>query len=39
LEDKDVDERMILKWMLRKWNGGLWNELWWLKRGTAGGIF
>ena len=28
LEDPDIDRRIILKWILRKWNGGMdWIEL------------
>ena len=23
LEEPDVDERIILRWILRKWNGGM----------------
>jgi len=37
LEDPGVDERIILKWTLRKWDGVTWTVLIWLKIGTGGG--
>jgi len=37
LEDPDVDERIILKWMLRKWDGVVWTVLIWLRIGPGGG--
>jgi len=36
LEDTGVDERIILKWIFRKWDGAL-TGLIWLKIGTGGG--
>jgi len=29
--------RIILKWIFRKWNGGAWTGLIWLRIGTVGG--
>ena len=27
LEDPDIDERIILRWFFRKWDGGEWTDL------------
>jgi hypothetical protein len=35
LKDPGVHERIILKWILRKWDGA-WTGLIWLRRGTGG---
>jgi hypothetical protein len=35
LEDPDVDGRIILKWIFRKWDVGVWTELIWLGIGTV----
>jgi hypothetical protein len=35
-EDTDVGE-MILKWLFRKWDVGVWTEFIWLRIGTGGG--
>jgi hypothetical protein len=35
--DPGVDERIILRWMLRKLNVGIWTGLGWIKIGTGGG--
>ena len=35
-EDLGVDEWIILKWILRKWDGA-WTGLKWLRIGTGGG--
>jgi hypothetical protein len=37
LEDPGVKERIILKWIFKKWNGA-WNGLIWLKTRTDGGL-
>jgi hypothetical protein len=38
LEDPDVDGRIILRWIFRKWNVGAWTVLIWLRIGTGGGL-
>ena len=37
LEDPGVDGRVILRWILRKWDMGVWTGSSWLKIGTGGG--
>jgi len=37
LEDQGVDERIILRWIFRKWDGMAWNGSIRLKIGTDGG--
>ena len=37
LGDPDVDGKMILGWIFRKWDVGVWNGLIWLRIGTGGG--
>jgi len=37
LGDPNLDGTIILKWILRNWDVGLWTGLNWLKRGTGGG--
>jgi len=37
LEDPGVDGKIILRRILRKWDGGAWTELIWLRIGTGGG--
>jgi len=37
LEDPGVDERIILRWIFRKWDVGVWTGLTWLRKGTGGG--
>jgi len=39
LEDPGVDGRIILSWILRKWDVWVWTELIWLGIGTGGGHF
>jgi hypothetical protein len=37
LEDPGVDERIILKWIYKRWDGGgAWTGLIWLGTGTCG---
>jgi hypothetical protein len=36
-EDPDVDGRIILRWIFRKWDVGAWTGLSWLRIGTGGG--
>jgi hypothetical protein len=33
-----VDGRIILRWIFRKWNKGVWSGLSWLRRGIGGGL-
>jgi hypothetical protein len=37
LEDPGVGRRIILRWIFRKWNGGTWTGLIWLRIGSCGG--
>lgn len=36
LEDPDRDMMIILRCILKKWDGRMWTELIWLKTGTRG---
>jgi hypothetical protein len=36
-EDPDVDARIILRCIFRKWDVGVWTGSSWLKKGTGGG--
>ena len=38
LEYPGVDGRIILRWIFRKWYGGSWTGLIWLRLGTFGGL-
>jgi hypothetical protein len=38
LEDPGVDERIILKWIFERLNGGAWTGSIWLTIGTGGGL-
>ena len=38
LEDPNVDGRIILSWIFRKWDGGAWTRLIWLRIGIGGGL-
>jgi hypothetical protein len=37
--DTGIDGRIILRWILRKWDVGVWTELSWLRLGSVGGHF
>ena len=37
LEDPGVDGRIILRWIFRKWDVGVWTGSSWLRTGTIGG--
>ena len=37
LEDPGVDGRIILRWIFRKWDVGVWTVSNWLRIGTVGG--
>jgi len=37
LVDPSVDVRIILRWIFRKWDVGVWARLSWLRIGTGGG--
>jgi len=36
LEDPAIDGKIILRWILRKWDVEAWTVLRWLKIGTVG---
>jgi len=38
LEEPCVDGRIILRWIFRKWDVGLWTGLIWLRIVTSGGL-
>jgi hypothetical protein len=39
LEDPGVDGKIIFRWIFRKWDGGTWAGLIWLRIGKSGGLF
>jgi hypothetical protein len=38
LKDPDVDGKILLKWILEKWDGEAWNVIMWLRIGTGSGL-
>jgi hypothetical protein len=38
LENPGVDERIMLRWIFRKWDVGVWTGSSWLRIGTGGGL-
>ena len=36
-EDPGVDVSIVLRWIFRKWDFGVWTGLSWLRIGTVGG--
>jgi hypothetical protein len=36
LEDPYIDGRIILRWIFRKWDVGIWSVSSWLRIGTGG---
>jgi hypothetical protein len=38
LLDSDVDGRILLKWIFRKWDVGVWSGSIWLSIGISGGV-
>ena len=36
-EDPDIDGRIILRWIFRKWGEGVWAGSMWLRTGAGGG--
>jgi hypothetical protein len=39
LEDLGVDERIIVKLIIKKWHGEAWTGLLWLRAGRGGAFF
>jgi len=39
LADPGVDGRIILRWIIRKWDMGVWTGSSWLRIETGGGLF
>ena len=38
LGDPGIDERIILRWIFRKWDVVVWTGSSWLRIGTGGGL-
>jgi hypothetical protein len=37
MADPSIDGRIILRWIFRRWDVGVWTGLSWLRIGTGGG--
>jgi hypothetical protein len=37
-EDQDIGGGIILRWILKRWDGVAWTGLIWLRIGTGGGL-
>jgi len=38
LRSPGVDGRIVLRWIIRKWDVGVWNGSSWLRIGIVGGL-
>jgi hypothetical protein len=38
LEDPDIEWRIILRWIFRKFDVGVWSGFIWFRIGTGGGL-
>jgi hypothetical protein len=38
LEDTDIDRKIILKWIIKTWDGEAWTGLIWFRIGKGGGL-
>ena len=38
LEDPGVDGKIILRWIFRNWDVGVWTGWSWFRKGTGGGL-
>jgi hypothetical protein len=37
-QDTGLDGRVVIKWMFKKWDGGSWTALIWLRKGTGSAL-
>jgi hypothetical protein len=37
-QDTGLDGRVVITWMLKKWDGGSWTGLIWLRKGTGSAL-